>query len=39
VAALIRSTDEKMTKKKTTAITCVFLDNGVLLTDGGDQHT
>jgi HAD superfamily hydrolase (TIGR01509 family) len=38
VAAVIRSTKEK-TMKKTTAITCVFLDiGGVLLTDGWDHR-
>jgi putative hydrolase of the HAD superfamily len=38
VAAVIRSTEEK-TMKKTTAITCVFLDiGGVLLTNGWDHH-
>jgi putative hydrolase of the HAD superfamily len=38
VAALIELAEEK-TMKKTTAITCLFLDiGGVLLTDGWDHH-
>ena len=38
VAAMIRSTEEKM-MKKATAISCMFLDiGGVLLTDGWDHH-